>query len=91
MFSLLNSDICWWLISEYCPRIQNGYQLIWDNFKQIPIPKILPPRLAELADEIMEATAKKDDANKQILMDELNNIACEIYCITREELSKMIK
>lgn len=91
LFALLNSDICWWLISEYCPRIQNGHQLIWDNFKQIPIPKILPPRLAELADEIMEATAKKDDANKQILMDELNNIACEIYGITREELSKMIK
>ena len=91
LFALLNSDVCWWLISEYCPRIQNGYQLIWDNFKQIPIPKTLPSRLAELADEIMEATANKDDASKQILMDELNNIACELYGITREELSKMIK
>lgn len=91
LFALLNSDLCWWLISEYCPRIQNGYQLIWDNFKQIPIPQTLPPRLAELADEIMDATANKDDANKQILMDELNNIACELYGITTEELSRMIK
>ena len=64
--------------------------MIWDNFKQIPIPQTLPPRLAELADEIIEATANKDDANKQILMDELNNIACELYGITREELSRMI-
>lgn len=91
LFALLNSDVCWWLISEYCPRIQNGYQLIWDNFKQIPIPKILPSRLAELADEIMVATAKKDDANKQILMEELNSIACELYGITKNELDKIMK
>ena len=38
LLALLCSCIGWWLISEYCPRIQNGYQLIWDNFKQMPIP-----------------------------------------------------
>lgn len=91
LFALLNSDVCWWLISEYCPRIQNGYQLIWDNFKQIPIPRTLPPRLAELADEIMEATSNKDDEKKQILMNELNDIVCGLYGVTKEELSKMIK
>ena len=53
LLALLCSDMGWWLISKYCPRIQNGYQLIWDNFKQISIPSELPPRLGELADWLM--------------------------------------
>lgn len=54
LLALLCSSRAWWLISKYCPRIQNGYQLIWDNFKQISIPSILPPRLGELADLLMQ-------------------------------------
>lgn len=91
LFALLNSDVCWWLISEYCPRIQNGHQLIWDNFKQIPIPQNLPPRLAELADEIMEATANKDESTKKLLWEELNGIACDLYGVTKDELCRMLK
>lgn len=91
LFALLNSDVCWWLISEYCPRIQNGHQLIWDNFKQIPIPQNLPPRLAELADEIMKATANKEEATKNLLLEELNGIACDLYGVTKDELCRMLK
>ena len=53
LLALLCSNMGWWLISKYCPRIQNGYQLIWDNFKQISVPSVLPRRLGELADLLM--------------------------------------
>ena len=35
---ILNSKMGWWLISKYCTQIQNGYQLIWKYFGEIPIP-----------------------------------------------------
>lgn len=37
LLAVLNSKMGWWLISKYCTQIQNGYQLIWKYFGQIPI------------------------------------------------------
>ena len=64
LLALLNSSIGWWLISEYCPRIQNGYQLIWDNFSQIPVPRVLPNDLDELAFKMEQAVAEDDNQKK---------------------------
>ena len=38
LLAILNSKMGWWLISKFCTQIQNGYQLIWNYFGQIPIP-----------------------------------------------------
>lgn len=38
LLAILNSKMGWWLISKYCTQIQNGYQLIWKYFGEIPIP-----------------------------------------------------
>ena len=38
--AILNSKMGWWLITKYCSQIQNGYQLIWKYFGQIPIPPL---------------------------------------------------
>jgi hypothetical protein len=40
LLTILNSNMGWWLITKYCTQIQNGYQLIWKYFGQIPIPNI---------------------------------------------------
>jgi len=37
LLGLLNSKIGWFLISQYCTRIQNGYQLIFQYLGKIPI------------------------------------------------------
>jgi type I restriction-modification system DNA methylase subunit len=37
LLAILNSKIGWWLITKYCTQIQNGVQLIWKYFGQIPI------------------------------------------------------
>ena len=39
LLGILNSTLGWFLISHTCTEIQNGYQLIYDYFKNIPIPK----------------------------------------------------
>ena len=38
LLAILNSKMGWWLITKFCTQIQNGYQLIWKYFSQIPIP-----------------------------------------------------
>ncbi len=69
----------WWLISKYCPRIQNGYQLIWDNFKQISVPSVLPPRLGELAGLLMQdvESGKREDYAAHLL--EVNKEVDKLY------------
>ena len=37
LLAILNSKLGWWLITKYCTQIQNGVQLIWKYFGQIPI------------------------------------------------------
>ena len=39
LLGVLNSKMGWWLITKYCTQIQNGCQLIWKYFGQIPIPE----------------------------------------------------
>jgi hypothetical protein len=72
LLALLCSNMGWWLISKYCPRIQNGYQLIWDNFKQISIPSELPPRLGELADLLMQDVELGHNDDYKLHLQEVN-------------------
>lgn len=74
LLALLNSRVGWWLISEFCPRIQNGYQLIWDNISQIPVPQELPEELVLLADALRVTREQGDEnafAEQQIRLDSI--------------------
>lgn len=82
LMALLCSRVGWWLITEYCPRIQNGAQLIWDNFSQIPIPHVLPQTLSEYADKMMEAV--NDEELYTALSKEVDEEVCKLYGISTE-------
>ena len=82
LLALLCSRIGWWLITEFCPRIQNGAQLIWDNFRQIPIPQELPQVLNEYADKMM--AVRNDEAEFLRLSKEIDNIIATLYNLTEE-------
>ena len=60
LLGILNSKMGWWLITKYCTQIQNGCQLIWKYFGQIPIPKAVEnqPELTALVEKIIELTAQ---------------------------------
>ena len=79
LLALLCSNMGWWLISKYCPRIQNGYQLIWDNFKQISIPSELPPRLGELADLLMQDVELGHNDDYKLHLQEVNEEVDKLY------------
>ena len=79
LLALLCSNMGWWLISKYCPRIQNGYQLIWDNFKQISIPSELPSRLGELADLLMQDVELGHNDDYKLHLQEVNEQVDKLY------------
>ncbi|HHT9116338.1 MAG TPA: Eco57I restriction-modification methylase domain-containing protein, partial [Candidatus Wunengus californicus] len=74
LLGILNSKIGWFLISNYCTQIKNGYQLIFRYLSQIPIHKInfsdsseksRHVRMVTLVDQMLElhkqlASAKTD-------------------------------
>ena len=79
LLAFLNSSTGWWLISEFCPRIQSGYQLIWDNFSQIPIPSQLPSEWEESADALMDAIADNDLETFKVKKAALDKLIADEY------------
>ncbi len=63
LLGVLNSKIGWFLISNYCTEIQNGYQLIYDYLKNIPIAE--PD--AETEKTISEKVDRTLELNKEII------------------------
>ncbi len=89
LVGILNSKIGWWLISKYCTAIQNGYQLIWKYFGQIPIARVSEFQkvmIIELVDQII--SQKKQDLNSDIssLESQIDQLVYELYGLTEEEI-----
>lgn len=79
LLALLNSSIVWWMITEFCPRIQNGYQLVWENFKQIPVPTELPRELSELAESMTGAVGCGDHDKMLAVMSRIDSLVAGLY------------
>ncbi|MDP1817840.1 MAG: Eco57I restriction-modification methylase domain-containing protein [Leadbetterella sp.] len=90
LVGLLNSKMGWYLISKYCTPIQNGYQLIWKYFGQIPIPNNFQERSANLRYEVKQILRlKKQDSNADtsVLEAEIDRMVYELYGLTEEEIA----
>ena len=59
LLGVLNSKIGWLLIANYCTEIQNGYQLIYEYFKRIPIPAATAAEQAAIAALVQQILAAK--------------------------------
>ncbi len=86
LLALLCSKMGWWLISEHCPPIQNGYQLIWDNFGQIPVPFSLTDSLGNLATEAEKATAEGDTVKLEQTKRNIDRLVYHLYGLTYDEV-----
>ena len=86
LLALLCSKIGWWLITEFCPRIQNGAQLIWDNFCQIPIPNSLPNILNDLATNAEIATKVGNHQKLEQIKNDIDKIVYHLYGLTYDEV-----
>jgi len=88
LLGIINSKMGWWLISKYCTAIQNGYQLIWKYFGQIPIPNESKKNTNIEAKVEQTINIKKSDpaANTTALEAEIDRLVYELYGLTDEEI-----
>lgn len=88
LVGLLNSKMGWWLISKYCTAIQNGYQLIWKYFGQIPIPNTSDDSkvvIEKLVCQILFDKKHNPNADTFKLEKEIDELVYQLYDITPEE------
>ncbi len=90
LFAILNSRMGWFLISSYCTAIQNGFQLIFKYFGQIPIPKTITPEqqktITELVDQILAAKKVDPKSNTADLEKQIDCLIYTLYGLTPEEI-----
>ncbi|MHB1107702.1 MAG: Eco57I restriction-modification methylase domain-containing protein [Lutibacter sp.] len=65
LLGVLNSKMGWWLITKYCTQIQNGCQLIWKYFGQIPIPKLSNSNLTISVENIISSNEKLQEISQK--------------------------
>jgi len=90
LLGLLNSKMGWWLISKYCTQIQNGYQLIWKYFGEVPIALAEnenTKKIAKIVDSILAEKKKDPSANTSKLEEEIDNLVYDLYGLTPEEIA----
>lgn len=89
LLGCLNSRMMWSEISRTCTPIQNGYQLIWDYFKNVRIPT--PPaelreRITVLARACLDA-AKDHSDRLPALEAELNAMVYQAYGLDADDIA----
>ena len=88
LLGILNSKLGWFLISNSCTEIQNGYQLIYDYFKNIPIPK----EIQSAKKQEVEESVKQMVLLNQILKNKANKFLKRVTDnFELEKLSKKLE
>jgi sporulation protein YlmC with PRC-barrel domain len=90
LLAILNSKMGWWLISKYCTAIQNGYQLIWKYFSQVPIAKaneVQGKAVTSKVTEILSLKKENPQADTSKLEAEIDQMVYELYGLSEEEIA----
>jgi hypothetical protein len=89
LLGILNSKMGWWLISKYCTAIQNGYQLIWKYFSQIPIAignNVGRKKISDFVNEILFIKKQNPQADTNNLENQIDQLVYQLYELTDEEI-----
>lgn len=89
LLGILNSKMGWWLISKYCTAIQNGFQLIWKYFSQIPIATgndTVRMKIADLVDKVLSIKKQNPTADTSDLEAQIDQLVYQLYDLTEEEI-----
>ncbi len=90
LLGILNSKMGWWLISKYCTAIQNGYQLIWKYFSQIPIAtgkELVRKKIADLVNLILSIKKQNPSADTADIENQIDQLVYRLYDLTEEEIA----
>ncbi len=77
LLGVLNSKMGWWLITKYCTQIQNGCQLIWKYFGQIPIPELNSHELTALVEKMLSLTKNQQTLTSKFIKYLISQFAIE--------------
>jgi len=89
LLGILNSLVGWWLISKYCTAIQNGYQLIWEYFSQIPIAKgnnEVRQQIGNLVNDILSTKKQNPSADTTAIESKIDILVYQLYELNEEEI-----
>ncbi|MEO6832911.1 MAG: Eco57I restriction-modification methylase domain-containing protein, partial [Chitinophagaceae bacterium] len=87
LLGILNSKMGWWLISKYCTAIQNGYQLIWKYFSQIPIATGSNNIRLAIEAKVKEILSlKKSESDTSSLENEIDKLVYQLYELNADEI-----
>ena len=89
LLGILNSKMGWWLISKYCTAIQNGYQLIWKYFSQIPIAtghEAIKDMITLVVDQILSAKKIDPETDTTALEAQIDQLVYQLYELTEDEI-----
>lgn len=90
LLGVLNSKIGWWLISKYCTAIQNGFQLIWKYFSQIPIVRgndEIRFQIEALVNHILDLRTQNALRDVSELESQIDQLVYQLYELTDEEIA----
>ncbi|MCC5945682.1 MAG: Eco57I restriction-modification methylase domain-containing protein [Bernardetiaceae bacterium] len=89
LLGILNSKLGWWLISKYCTVIQNGYQLIWKYFGQIPIVtgnRLIRQRIEKSVNRILTLKKQSPTTDTTTLESQIDQLVYELYGLEPEDI-----
>ncbi len=89
LLGILNSKMGWWLISKYCTAIQNGFQLIWKYFGQIPIPDTKgegADAITTKVDKILSMKKSDSPTDTTSIEAEIDGLVYKLYGLTEDEI-----
>jgi hypothetical protein len=87
LFAILNSKMGWWLISKYCTAIQNGYQLIWKYFGQIPIAtNEKDSSIDRIATKVLSLKKSNPSIDTSSLESEIDQLVYQLYGLSEDEI-----
>lgn len=88
LLAILNSAVGWFLIQNHCTPIQNGYQLIFEQFRHIPIAEptnAQREKIEPIVQKLLDARGQGQQAEEW--EQELNKLVYELYRLTEDEIA----
>ncbi|MBG8556099.1 type IIG restriction enzyme/methyltransferase [Hymenobacter guriensis] len=90
LLGCLNSKVVWFQTSQICISIRGGYQLLFDNFKNISIPTATPEQQSEIAalvEQVLAAKAADATADTAGLEQQIDTLVAALYGLTEDEIA----
>lgn len=87
LLGVLNSKVGWYAITQYCTKIQNGYQLIYDYLRKVPIAVPTETQKKQIETLVNQILSNKKEGKDTIALEaEIDHLVYALYELTEAEI-----